>query len=188
MKASFKAKPAQRPLTDAALHDLALRYVGKYATTRAKLRAYLSRKLRERSWEGDGEPDLEALAEHFAELGYIDDAAYALSQSRSLSSHGYGKRRLAQKLRVAGVEDADSAEANALAEDEAVNAVLRFAKRRRLGPFAASPSDPRQRDKWIDAMIRAGHRFALARAIAAMPPGSAVDEDGLRECAGTVQL
>ena len=112
-----------------------MRYVGKYATTRAKLRDYLSRKLRERGWAGDGEPDLEALAERFAELGYIDDAAYALGKSRSLSSHGYGKRRVAQKLRIAGVEDADSAEsATPSPRDEAVNAALRFAKRRRFGP------------------------------------------------------
>ena len=47
--------------------------------------------------EGEREPDLEAIAEQFAELGYIDDAAYALSKSRALSSRGYGKRRLDQK-------------------------------------------------------------------------------------------
>src|SRR5690348_17818910 len=36
-------------------------------------------------WAGGREPDLEALANRFAELGYIDDAAYALAQSRSRS-------------------------------------------------------------------------------------------------------
>jgi regulatory protein len=75
-----------QPLDQAALQELALRYVGKYATTRAKLRTYLGRKLRERGWEGDREPDLEVLGNRFAELGYIDDASYALGQSRSLSA------------------------------------------------------------------------------------------------------
>src|SRR5690349_16624134 len=95
------------PLNESKLNELALRYVGKYATTRAKLRVYLSRKLRERGWSGDREPDLEGLAERFARAGYIDDAAYALSKSRALSSRGYGKRRLIEKLHVAGVADND---------------------------------------------------------------------------------
>jgi regulatory protein len=188
VKAPFKPRRAPPPLREASLQELAIRYAGKYATTRAKLRDYLSRKLRERGWAGEREPGLEALADRFAELGYIDDASYALGQSRSLSSRGYGKRRLAQKLRIAGVEEADSAEANALAENEAVNAAVRFAERRRLGPFADASPDPRQREKWIAAMIRAGHRFALARAIAEMPPGSAIDEEELHERAGTTEL
>ena len=74
------------PLNAERLRDLALRYVGKYATTRARLRQYLARKLRERGWEGAASPDLERLADRFAELGLIDDAAYALAKSRSLSA------------------------------------------------------------------------------------------------------
>jgi regulatory protein len=167
------------PLDQAALQELALRYAGKYATTRAKLRSYLTRKLRERGWSGDGQPDLEALTDRFSTLGYVDDAAYALSQSRSLSTRGYGKGRLADKLRAAGVGDADGAAANAHAETEAVAAVLRFAQRRRLGPFASVAAERLQREKWIAAMVRAGHPFALAKTIAAMPPGAELNEDQL---------
>ena len=172
MKAPFKPRRAPQPLTEPALQELALRYVGKYATTRSKLRAYLARKLHERGWDGDREPDPEALANHFAELGYIDDASYALVQSRSLSGRGYGKRRLTQELRLAGVDEADSS---------AVDAALRFAERRRLGPFANAAADPRQREKWIAALVRAGHGFGLARAIAGLPPGSEIDRDSLRD-------
>jgi regulatory protein len=168
-----------RPLDEAALQELALRYAARYATTRAKLRAYCTRKLRERGWDGAREPDLNALGERFATLGYVDDAAYALSQSRALISRGYGQRRLGDKLRLAGVAEADGAEATALAEGEAVAAALRFAERRRLGPFAPAPTDRPQREKWIAAMIRAGHPFALARCIAALPPGADVDRDQL---------
>jgi regulatory protein len=171
--------PAQ--LNDSSLQELALRYVGKYATTRAKLRSYLSRKVRERGWDGGRAPDLEAIASRFAELGYIDDAAYALSKSRALSARGYGKRRLADKLRLDGVEQTDRAAAHAHADQEAVSAALRFAERRRLGPFAVAAPDPRQREKWIAAMVRAGHEFGLARAIATTAPGAEIDRDALRE-------
>jgi regulatory protein len=175
---SFRQRP---PLDSRRLEELALRYVGRYATTRAKLRVYLARKIRERGWSGPGEPELDRLAERFGELGYIDDSAYALAKSQALSSRGYGKRRLDDKLRIAGIGEEDGAAARDHAVAQAVEAALRFAERRRIGPFAASTADPKQREKAIAAMIRAGHSFALARAIAAIPPGELVDVDELRE-------
>ena len=177
--APFKARRAPSPLSEAALQELALRYVGKYATTRAKLRSYLARKLRERGWDGGRKPDLEALANRFAELGYIDDAAFALGQSRSLSARGYGKRRVADRLRQAGVADDDSAEAFRTADGEAIASALRYAERRRLGPFATLAGDRIQREKWIASMVRAGHNFSLAREISRMDPGQVIDPDEL---------
>lgn len=184
MNSLGKGRRVPPPLNQATLQELALRYVGKYATTRAKLRAYLARKVRERGWEADREPDLEMLANRFAELGYVDDASYALGQSRSLTARGYGKRRLTDKLRVAGVEESDSGAANAHADGEAVSAAMRFAERRRLGPFAVAAADRFQREKWIASMVRAGHSFALARAIVSIPVGAPIDFAELRNRAG----
>jgi regulatory protein len=180
--ASVRKRRERPPLDQKELEELALRYVERFATTRAKLRDYLRRKLRERGWKGEAEPNLEAMAEKFAALGYVDDAAYALSKARSLAGRGYGKRRLVQKLRLAGVEDCDSEDARAHAEDEAVSSALRFAERRRIGPFAlAAANDPRNREKALAAMVRAGHGFDLARAIIALAPGSEIDLDQLAE-------
>ena len=159
------------PLDEGKLEELALRYVGRFATTRAKLREYLTRKLRERGWSGDGEVDVAAVAERLASLGYIDDAAFAVAKTRSLSGRGYGARRVRQSLQAAGVGEEDSAGANDLAEAERVEAALRFARRRRIGPFAHEPAEREEREKAIAAMIRAGHSFDLARAIAALEPG-----------------
>lgn len=158
-----------------------MRYVGRYATTRAKLRAYLVRKLRERGWSGEREPDLDRIAERFSELGYVNDSAYALAKSQALSSRGYGKRRLNEKLRLAGVGEEDGAAALQHADSRAVEAALRFAARRRIGPFASSLPDPRQREKAIGAMIRAGHSFGLARAIAGLAPGADIDPEQLNQ-------
>jgi regulatory protein len=176
-----KARRALPPLDQSKLNELALRYVGKYATTRAKLIAYLERKIGQRGWDGQPEPDLEALSERFSEFGYIDDAAYALSKSQAFSGRGYGKRRLAQKLRLAGVSEDDSREALDAAEAAAVAAALRYAERRRIGPFAAKAPDHAGREKAIAAMVRAGHDFDLSRAIAALEPGAEVDAINLSE-------
>jgi regulatory protein len=181
VKAPSKTRRVPTPLDAEQLRELALRYVGKYATTRAKLRQYLARKLRERGWAGNADPELEWLADRFAELGLVDDAAYALAKARSLSARGFGKRRLAEQLRHAGVDDADGADAAAHAQEVSVDAALRLAQRRRIGPFAAQAPDPRQREKWIATMVRAGHGFALAKAISALQPDPKIDLDQLRE-------
>lgn len=168
------------PLDEGRLNELALRYVGRFATTRAKLQSYLSRKVRERGWDGAREPDLAAIAERFSAQGYVDDSSYAVTKSQSLTARGYGKARVMQALRAAGVEEAEGAAARDHAEREAVSAALRFAQRKRVGPFAEiAPRDPRERQKALAAMVRAGHAFELARAIVALPPGTEVDPDQL---------
>ena len=168
------------PLDEGRLNELALRYVGRFATTRAKLRSYLSRKLRERGWDGPREPDVAAIAERCAAQGYVDDTSYALAKAQSLTGRGYGKRRVMDALKMAGIEEEASTGARDHAEQEAVSAALRFARRRKVGPFADfAPCDPREREKALAAMIRAGHAFDLSKAILALPPGSEVDPDQL---------
>lgn len=171
-----KRRRPRPPLTPAKLDELALSYVGRFATTRSRLASYLSRKLRERGWDGSEEPDVGAVAERLAALGYIDDAGFAMARSRSLASRGLGARRLEQSLRADGIGETDAAAARAHAEREAVESALRFAQRRRLGPFGAGETDPRARERALAAMVRAGHGFALARAILDQPPGTGIEE------------
>ena len=174
----FKKSPS--PLDETALQELAIAYVGRFATTRAKLRTYLARKIRERGWAGRQEPDLSRLADRLAGQGFIDDAGYAMSKARALTARGYGKRRVLATLRNAGVEGQDREEADRHSESEAVGAAIRFAERRRIGPFAQSgPTDLKARERAIAAMVRAGHSFPLARAIAVMQPGADIDLDVL---------
>ena len=179
---AMAARPPRKPrppLNAAKLEEMALSYVGRFATSRSKLIAYLRRKLRERGWDGANEPPVEHLADRLVRLGYIDDRAYALSKARSLTGRGYGERRVRQALAVAGIDEEQSADARDLAEEEAVTAAIRFAQRRSLGPFAERPADALNRERALAAMIRAGHRFALARAIIDLKPGENPDLEQL---------
>lgn len=187
MTARSAPRRPRPPLDQKQLEELALRYVGKYATSLAKLSSYLARKVRERGWAGDEAPDFAGLAARFSEIGYVDDRAYALSKAQSLTSRGFGKRRVEDKLRLDGIGEDEGADARLHAEREALAAALRFAQRRRIGPFAADAADRHQREKAIAAMVRAGHSFSLARAIAGLRPGAEVDEDDLRERAGVTE-
>lgn len=150
---------------------MALTYVARFATTRRKLLFYLRRKLRERGWAGAGEPPLEQLCDRLAQAGYVDDAAYALAKARSMGARGLGRRRVAAALAGAGIAEPDRDDALAEAEAAAADSALRFARRRRIGPFATGLAGPEQREKWLAAMLRAGHGFDLSRRIVALSVG-----------------
>jgi regulatory protein len=167
------------PLDAAKLDEQALSYVGRFATSRAKLLTYLRRKLRERGWDGEHEPRLDELADRLVRLGYVDDRAYALSKAKSMTGRGYGERRVRHALSLAGIAEEEASDARDLAEAEAVESALRFARRRSLGPFAAERPDPRRREREMAAMIRAGHGFGLVRAIIDLNPGEIPDFETL---------
>ncbi len=174
-KPTDRRKPA--PLDRAALEALALHYVGRYATSRARLDRYLRRKIAERGWEGEEAADPAAIIERMVALGYVNDALFAESRARALTQAGYGRRRVEAALYADRIAEDDRVEADALTDEGRVAAALRFARRRRCGPYAgALLDDPDQRRRLLGAFARAGHDLALARAILALAPGAATDE------------
>jgi regulatory protein len=160
---SNQKKPAP-PLCNRRLRDLAVYYVGKYATTKHKLVSYLERKIRERGWQ-DGEPlpDLEMMANTFTELGYVNDAHYAETRARSFVRRGYGARRLEQDINAAGISECDAKLARDEVRKGAYASANAFARRKRIGPYAAEPATPQRKQKQLQAFMRAGHDFELAR-------------------------
>jgi len=158
------------PLDEAALDRLAIGYVGRYGTTEAKLAQYLRCKLRERGWDGDGEPPVARVVARCVRLGYVDDAAFARARGEALTRRGLGARRVTQALQAAGVDQDAAAPAREAAEAAAWEAATAFARRRRFGAYAAGPRDPDQRRRDLAAMVRAGHGFALARRIVNTEP------------------
>ena len=170
------AKPARsekiRPPLDAdALERLATSYVGRFATTRARLAQYLQRKVRERGWNGPTAPDLPALAQRFADAGWLDDRAWGEARSRGLVGRGFGPRRVGDALARAGVAGEEAVPGRDLARDGAWGAALRLAERRGIGPFAAERPDRAGRERWMATLVRAGHAFRTARALADAAPG-----------------
>ena len=170
--AMTRPPPRQRPpLTAEKLERLALHYVGRYATTRAKLQAYLLRKIKERGWCDDGAPGIEQLVGKLVGLGYVDDAAFAASRTGALLRRGYGERRIGGALRAAGIGGSEMDAARAQAADGSWEAALRYAARKRIGPYAAHVPERELRQKAFAAMMRAGHSTDHARRILSLNPG-----------------
>jgi regulatory protein len=178
-----RAKP---PLTEAKLRDLALHYAARFASTGARLEAYLARKIKERGMAEDAEgrviePDIPALVARLADLGYVNDDAFARMRARDLGERGYGARRVEESLRHAGVDDSLRRQ-HAPGEAAGRRAAALMAAKRRLGPFRAQPeaADPlaarKAHEKAIAAMLRAGHQYEHVKAVLGAASIDAVEE------------
>ncbi len=152
------------PLDSATLTAIAVRYVERFQTSRARLLRLLQQKLRQRGWkEGHPPPDLAAIADRMVELGYVNDTAFAEARTRGLTRRGMGAGRVRSSLAAYGI-DRETGDA-ALEGHDALAAAIDFARRRRLGPFGPPATDPKVRNRQMGAMARAGHPQSLARAI-----------------------
>jgi regulatory protein len=165
----------RKPLDKDALTRLALHYVGRYATTTAKLGSYLRRKVLERGWNESDPADIARIVSRCEELGYVDDRAFAETRAASLGRRGYGARRIGAALQVAGI-DGDIVTDVMPDEDAAYRAAEVYARRKRLGRYGDDMADPQQRQRQFSAMLRAGHSFELAKSFV-----NALNNDPLSE-------
>ncbi|WP_448581925.1 regulatory protein RecX [Thermaurantiacus sp.] len=163
---------ASAPLDQPGLEALALRYVERFQTTRARLVRHLAAKLRQRGWKEPVLPDLDALANRLAACGYINEDAFADARTRGMKARGLGMQRILDQLRADGV----ALEAELHDAGEALQLARKFAKRRRLGPFGPPVTDPRVRARQMAAMLRAGHAAEVARRVLLGSPEDAGDE------------
>lgn len=180
-------KRAKPPLNETSLRDLALHYAARFATTGARLEAYLLRKIRERGLAEDADgrtvqPDVPALVGRLVELGYVDDDAYARMRARDLGARGYGGRRVDEALRYAGVDEGVR-QAHAPGEAASRRAAALMAQKRRLGPWARERGEGdnplavrKVHEKAVAAMLRAGHQYDHVRFVLAARAPEDVDQ------------
>jgi regulatory protein len=166
-----------KPLNNIKLRDLALHYVGRYATSSKKLTDYLTRKLRERGWEGEARADIDALVTDFVRLGYIDDAAFAAARGRTMTARGLGQRRVNEDLRAKGISEEDASGARAESAAQKWQSAERFAQRKRIGPYASELAAEDVKRKQFAAFLRAGHDFEIARKFVSASPGESLEAD-----------
>ncbi len=156
------------PLDGERLRAMALAYVGRYATSCARLATYLNRKIDERGWVDESTPPVAELVTQFTSLGYVDDEAFAKTRGESLLRRGYGPNRLKISLRVSGI-GTDIIDRTVNVDDEgAFAAAMIFAKRKRIGPYAKDPPSPDICQKMIASLLRAGHSYDISRKILAL--------------------
>ncbi len=159
--------------------DLAYAYAARYAVTEGRLKRYLATKVRERGWAGDGSPADKAadLTARLAEVGVVNDAVVARSTVELARRKGLAGQRVRAALAVKQVKSEVAGEAMAESEADAADpeaaaleAAERFARRKRLGRWRTRAATPESLKKEIAALMRAGHRYQVARCVIAENP------------------
>ena len=165
------------------LRNKALHYLERYSSTEAKLTEILKRfAARKITGYSDEEvaPHIHHIVRHYADLGYIDDRAFAESKWQAGLRNGRSPQMLAQKLKHAGVND-DIIQAlrtqGAETADTELHAAIISARKRRIGPFAKTPpADYAEFQKQMARLVRAGFSLSVARTVMNFETGEAAEE------------
>ncbi len=171
-------KRAPRKATPRYLENTALHYLSRFASSSENFRRVMMRKVQRSARHHGTDPDqgqalIDDMIQRFLCSGLLDDEAYAKARAAGLHRRGNSSRIIRGKLKQKGLDDGviDLALV-ALGdgdEDPEQTAAIRFARRRRLGPFSLrQPEDgeqENQREKHLAAMARAGFSYAMAKCI-----------------------
>jgi regulatory protein len=171
--AGGRGKKAPKKITENYLHNSGLHYLQRFATGTENFRRVMLRKV-ERSCRHHPEQNreacaqlVEALIEKFSQAGLLDDKSYTNAAVASLRRRGESSRAIAARLRAKGLPaDAVREALDTGDSDDDFHAALRFARRRRLGPFAAGRA--KAPEKQMAAFARAGHGYEIAAKVLRM--------------------
>lgn len=167
-------RPRQPPnVTQAALETAALFYLERYASSAENLRRVLMRRIDRAARAGtiersDGAARVDAIVERLRARRLLDDKAYAEGRARSLSRAGRSRASIARNLAAKGVgRDFVDAALEGLAEtgETDLAAAMRFARKRRLGPYRTPKERAARRDRDLAALGRAGFAYDVARLV-----------------------
>jgi len=164
----YKKRPA-RVITAEYLEKAALFYLQRYASSRENVRKVLMRRLMRAGVDRD--PNclamVAAVIEKLGARGLLDDRNYAWHRIQSLTQSGKSWRRIEAHLQSKGVsrEDIEAALEKLRDDDPDMewNAAMKFARRKKIGPFRTREvSDPARELRQLAA---AGFSYSMAKKI-----------------------
>lgn len=179
-----------RKATPEHLRNAALHYLERFASSEDNLRRVLMRKVRRSAHHhgtdtAEGEAAVEDIIRRFRETGLLDDTQYAEARARSLRDRGQSARSIRFKLIEKGIAAAEAEQAigaidGADSSGAEREAAVRYARKRRLGPFADPARRAERREKDLAAMARAGFSFDTAQEVVDADPEDVADEGRTR--------
>ncbi len=160
-----RQKREPRPVTASYLRNAALHYLKQRSASRAMVRQTLTRRakarLQVRVLEAETVDHIERALDALVADKLIDDATFARGRKATLEHKGLPARRIAQGLKLKGV-DAETIEATLADGVDDLAQARRYAERRRLGSWSRKSDTPDQRRKDLAAMSRAGFSYGAA--------------------------
>lgn len=161
------------------LENAALHYLQRYATSTENLRRVLMRKVKKsctfhQTSIDDFAPLVEDLITRYTAVGLVDDVVFARARTTSLRRKGLSTQSITAKLQTKGLTRAQIEAALETVdedqEDPEMAAAIIHARRKKLGPWRKKPlTDPKDSQKELAAMGRAGFSYEIARAVLQSP-------------------
>jgi regulatory protein len=174
-------RKAPKKITESYLHNAGLHYLQRFSTGTENFRRVMMRKV-DRSCRHHKDQNreecaamVETLIEKFARSGLLNDADYTRAAVATLRRRGESARAIAARLRAKGLPPEEIRKNLQVddGEDAGFQAALRFARRRRLGPF--STGKPKEHEKQMAAFARAGHEYEVAAKVLKLNPDEAAE-------------
>ncbi len=177
-----RPKKALKKITETYLSNAGAYYLQRHAASSARFRTIMSRKI-DQSCRHHPEQNrdecyrlLDRIVARFQELGYLNDNSYARMKVQALFARGVSRRMVAMKLQHAGIPEHQIATAledhardtGNTAEETEMNAALKLARKKHVGPYAGEI--PYDRNKAIAAFARAGFSFDIIRKVLNLSP------------------
>lgn len=162
-----KKQKQPRKITKQYLENAALYYLQRYATSAGNFRRVMRRKIMRSCHFHKDDPEkfyplVDDLVTRYLASGLLNDEGFAQAKVSSLRRLGRSKNAIMAKLAAKGlpksaVEDALQGHDD---EETELQAALKLVKRKKLG----KATDPKDRQKEMAVLGRAGFSFEIARA------------------------
>lgn len=160
-----KRKP-QRKITKQRLKNIALYYLERFETSVDNLKTVLKRRVDKYVFEN---PDfdkneaygwIDELVKDFEGYGYVDDERFAGFKIKSYINSGKSARYIQGKMKQKGISENIIENILESQEYDSKEALLKFAKKKRLGPFNNKEEYTREdKKKDMQKMIAAGFNY-----------------------------
>lgn len=167
-----------RRLAPGEVELAALDYLRRFSVPAARLRRHLRDKAaRSAAAHGDDldalQTEIDSVVASLVGRRLVDDDSHAEARVAALRDRGVAPSLIRQRIIAEGVsaERVDAAVDRHLGDlrltqaSAALQTAVNAARRRRLGPFRAADERAERRDKDLVSLVRAGHRFAVARQV-----------------------
>lgn len=168
--------PARKLITETYLSNAGAYYLQRFSASRRQFRKVMLRKIDRSCKDHPGQDRavciamLDHLILRFTDLGYLDDDRFAVQAVSALRARGLSRLMILARLQDKGLDPAliqtalqrhqDTAETSA--DDDEMNAALKLARKRKLGPYARKDRPRPDDDKRaMGILARAGFSYEI---------------------------
>lgn len=141
----------------------ALQYLGKYASSSTNLHQVITRRAK-RKFDDLETEQVTALADHAVNFctdnGFLNDTSYAEMKASSGRRKGHSSRKIAATLSQKGVDR--EVISQTLSDTDDFEAAVRYASRKRMGPFRTRPKDEKTDRREAASFARQGYSSEIS--------------------------